>query len=117
MSPCGRRGSLNLRSRISSYRCCVERWRPRMPELAIEAKELTRRFGDFVAVNNVSFTVPQGEIFGFLGANGSGKSTTIRMLCGLLQSSSGTASVAGFDINSQPEEIKRRIGYMSQKFS
>jgi ABC-2 type transport system ATP-binding protein len=88
-----------------------------MPELAIEAKDLTKRFGAFTAVDNVSFTVNAGEIFGFLGANGSGKSTTIRMLCGLLQSTSGTASVAGFDINSQPDDIKKNIGYMSQKFS
>ncbi len=88
-----------------------------MSDLAIEAKDLTKRFGAFTAVDNVSFTVNAGEIFGFLGANGSGKSTTIRMLCGLLQSTSGTASVAGFDINKQPDEIKKNIGYMSQKFS
>ncbi|HZK75639.1 MAG TPA: ABC transporter ATP-binding protein [Candidatus Kapabacteria bacterium] len=87
-----------------------------MPE-AIEAKDLTKRFGAFTAVDAISFTVNSGEIFGFLGANGSGKSTTIRMLCGLLQSTSGTASVAGFDINSQPDDIKKNIGYMSQKFS
>ncbi len=85
--------------------------------ITIEVKSLTKRFGDFTAVDMVSFTVNAGEIFGFLGANGSGKSTTIRMLCGLLQSTSGTASVASFDINKQPEAIKRNIGYMSQKFS
>jgi ABC-2 type transport system ATP-binding protein len=88
-----------------------------MPELAIDAKDLTKRFGTFTAVDSISFKVNAGEIFGFLGANGSGKSTTIRMLCGLLQSTSGTASVAGFDINKAPDEIKKNIGYMSQKFS
>ncbi len=88
-----------------------------MPELAIDAKDLTKRFGAFTAVDSITFNVNAGEIFGFLGANGSGKSTTIRMLCGLLQSTSGTASVAGFDINSQPDDIKKNIGYMSQKFS
>ena len=88
-----------------------------MPDFAIEAKDLTRKFGTFTAVDHISFTVNAGEIFGFLGANGSGKSTTIRMLCGLLQSTSGTATVAGFDINSQPDDIKKNIGYMSQRFS
>jgi ABC-2 type transport system ATP-binding protein len=88
-----------------------------MPELAIDAKDLTKRFGAFTAVDSITFNVNAGEIFGFLGANGSGKSTTIRMLCGLLQSTSGTATVAGFDINSQPDDIKKNIGYMSQKFS
>ncbi len=88
-----------------------------MPDLAIDAKDLTKRFGAFTAVDSISFNVNAGEIFGFLGANGSGKSTTIRMLCGLLQSTSGTASVAGFDINTAPDEIKKNIGYMSQKFS
>ncbi len=88
-----------------------------MPDLAIDAKDLTKRFGSFTAVDSISFNVHAGEIFGFLGANGSGKSTTIRMLCGLLQSTSGTATVAGFDINSQPDDIKKNIGYMSQKFS
>ncbi|HEX7283312.1 MAG TPA: ABC transporter ATP-binding protein, partial [Vicinamibacterales bacterium] len=78
---------------------------------------LTRRFGSFVAVNDVSFTVKQGEIFGFLGANGAGKSTTIRMLCGLLRPTSGTALVGGVDVSRDPEGVKRRIGYMSQKFS
>ena len=88
-----------------------------MPDAAIEAKDLTKRFGAFTAVDAISFTVNSGEIFGFLGANGSGKSTTIRMLCGLLQSTGGTASVAGFDINTQPDDIKKNIGYMSQRFS
>jgi len=84
---------------------------------AIEVRELTRRFGDFVAVDRVTFDVYQGEIFGYLGANGAGKSTTIRMLCGLLAPTSGRASVAAIDIDRRPEDIKRVIGYMSQKFS
>jgi ABC-2 type transport system ATP-binding protein len=84
---------------------------------AIEARNLTRRFGDFVAVNDVSFDVRAGEVFGFLGSNGAGKSTTIRMLCGLLRPTSGTARVGGIDVGSDPEGVKRRIGYMSQKFS
>jgi ABC-2 type transport system ATP-binding protein len=84
---------------------------------AIEARHLTRRFGDFVAVNDVSFEVHAGEVFGFLGSNGAGKSTTIRMLCGLLRPTSGTALVGGLDVGSDPEGVKRRIGYMSQKFS
>ena len=84
---------------------------------AIEVRQLTRRFGAFVAVNDVSFDVRQGEIFGFLGSNGAGKSTTIRMLCGLLRPSSGTARVGGIDVGSNPEGVKQRIGYMSQRFS
>ena len=84
---------------------------------AIEVQGLTRRFGDFVAVNNVSFTVRRGEIFGFLGSNGAGKSTTIRMLCGLLRPSAGTATVGGVDVARNPEGVKQRIGYMSQRFS
>ncbi|MCP4634827.1 MAG: ABC transporter ATP-binding protein [candidate division Zixibacteria bacterium] len=88
-----------------------------MNKNAITVTDLTRKFGSFTAVDNVNFTVKQGEIFGFLGANGAGKSTIIRMLCGLLKSTSGTATVGGFDINEQPEMIKRNIGYMSQKFS
>ncbi len=84
---------------------------------AIEVRELTKRFGAFTAVDRISFDVRQGEVFGFLGANGAGKSTTIRMLCGLLASTSGTASVGGYDINRQPEQVKSVIGYMSQKFS
>src|SRR6188508_3039228 len=84
---------------------------------AIEVKNLTRRFGNFVAVDDVSFEVRAGEIFGFLGSNGAGKSTTIRMLCGLLRPSSGTAIVGGIDVAADPEGVKRRIGYMSQRFS
>src|SRR5690349_4173939 len=78
---------------------------------------MTRRFGNFVAVDDLSFSVEQGEIFGFLGANGAGKSTTIRMLCGLLRPTSGTATVGGIDVSRDPEGVKRCIGYMSQKFS
>ena len=85
--------------------------------MAIEVKELTRRFGTFTAVDRVSFDVGAGEIFGFLGANGAGKSTTIRMLCGLLRPTSGTATVGGVDVTRDPEAVKRRIGYMSQRFS
>jgi ABC-2 type transport system ATP-binding protein len=84
---------------------------------AIDAKDLTRRFGSFVAVDSITFHVERGEVFGFLGANGAGKTTAIRMLTGLLQPTSGTASVAGFDIGTQAEQVRRRIGYMSQKFS
>jgi len=83
----------------------------------VTLRDLERRFGDFVAVNRISLDVLQGEIFGFLGPNGAGKSTTIRMLCGLLEPSGGQGTVAGLDIRTQREEIKRRIGYMSQKFS
>ncbi|MFZ5569065.1 MAG: ATP-binding cassette domain-containing protein [Thermodesulfobacteriota bacterium] len=86
-------------------------------EYAVEVTELSRRFGDFTAVDRISFTVPQGEIFGFLGPNGAGKSTTIRMLCGLLTPTTGGGWVAGFDIATQAEAIKSSIGYMSQKFS
>jgi len=84
---------------------------------AVTLRDLERRFGDFVAVNRISLDVRPGEIFGFLGPNGAGKSTTIRMLCGLLEPSGGQGTVAGFDIRTQREEIKRSIGYMSQKFS
>jgi len=84
---------------------------------AIVVSDLTRRFGQFVAVDRLTFDVRQGEIFGFLGANGAGKSTTIRMLCGLLKPTSGTASVGGADVSRDPEGVKRRIGYMSQRFS
>jgi ABC-2 type transport system ATP-binding protein len=83
----------------------------------IEVKELTKRFGAFVAVDHLSFDVARGEIFGFLGSNGAGKSTTIRMLCGLLRPTSGTATVGGIDVASDPEGVKQRIGYMSQRFS
>ncbi len=88
-----------------------------MADAAIRSEGLTKKFGDFTAVDQVSFEVKKGEIFGFLGANGAGKSTTIRMLCGLLEPTSGTAKVAGYDINTQTELLKRRIGYMSQRFS
>ena len=84
---------------------------------AIVVDNLTRRFGDFVAVDHVSFDVAEGEIFGFLGSNGAGKSTTIRMLCGLLKPTSGRAIVGGIDVGRNPEAGKHRIGYMSQKFS
>jgi ABC-2 type transport system ATP-binding protein len=84
---------------------------------AVVARELTRRFGRFTAVDRVSFEVERGEIFGYLGANGAGKSTTIRMLNGLLLPSSGTATVAGFDVAREPERVKGAIGYMSQRFS
>ena len=84
---------------------------------AIVVRDLTRKFGGFTAVDRLSFAVDRGEIFGFLGANGAGKSTTIRMMCGLLKPSSGTATVDGVDVSRDPEEVKRRIGYMSQKFS
>ena len=84
---------------------------------AIVASELTRKFGSFVAVDRISFDVRAGEVFGFLGANGAGKTTAIRMLTGLLRPSAGQATVAGFDVYRQSEAIKRHIGYMSQKFS
>jgi len=83
----------------------------------IEVENLTKRFGTFTAVDHINFEVKEGEIFGFLGANGAGKSTTIRMLCALLTSTEGTARVGGYDINTQPLKVKERIGYMSQKFS
>ncbi|MGF9905767.1 ABC transporter ATP-binding protein [Brevibacillus porteri] len=84
---------------------------------AIQCEQLTKRFGDRVAVNSLTLTVPRGSIYGFLGPNGSGKSTTIRMLCGLLTPTTGKGTVLGFDVMTQSEEIKQRIGYMSQKFS
>jgi len=84
---------------------------------AIHTQDLTKRFGQFVAVDKISFDVAQGEIFGFLGANGAGKTTAIRMLCGLLTPSSGRATVAGYDVFTQQEKVKQHIGYMSQKFS
>jgi ABC-2 type transport system ATP-binding protein len=84
---------------------------------AIEVRGLTRRFGQFVAVDQLSFDVRRGEIFGFLGSNGAGKSTTIRMLCGLLRPTSGTATVGGVEVTRDPEGVKQRIGYMSQRFS
>jgi ABC-2 type transport system ATP-binding protein len=84
---------------------------------ALEIRDLVKTFGDFVAVDHVSFQVGKGEIFGFLGPNGAGKSTVIRMLCGLLTPTSGWGTVAGFDVAKDPEEIRKNIGYMSQKFS
>jgi ABC-2 type transport system ATP-binding protein len=84
---------------------------------AISCIELSKQFGDFVAVDKISFDVERGEIFGFLGANGAGKTTAMRMLCGLSYPTSGKASVAGFDVYKQQESIKKNIGYMSQKFS
>jgi ABC-2 type transport system ATP-binding protein len=86
-------------------------------EFTVTLRDLTKRFGDFMAVNRVSLDVKRGEIFGFLGPNGAGKSTTIRMLCGILTPTGGSGTVAGFDIVREPEHIKSVIGYMSQKFS
>lgn len=86
-------------------------------DTAISVKGLTKKFGSFTAVDHISFDVRRGEIFGFLGANGAGKTTAMRMLCGLSRPTAGTGTVAGFDINTQSEDIKRHIGYMSQKFS
>ena len=88
-----------------------------MTDITIDVRHLTRRFGAFTAVDDVSFQVRRGEIFGFLGSNGAGKSTTIRMLCGLLRPTSGTALVDGIDVTANPEAVKARIGYMSQRFS
>jgi ABC-2 type transport system ATP-binding protein len=85
--------------------------------ISVTLHNLERRFGDFVAVNRISLEVRKGEIFGFLGPNGAGKSTTIRMLCGLLEPTSGSGTVAGFNILTEREQIKRNIGYMSQRFS
>ena len=85
--------------------------------IAVHADGLTRRFGEFVAVDHVSFEIPRGAIWGFLGPNGAGKSTTIRMLCGILAPSEGRADVLGFDVTRDPEQIKERVGYMSQRFS
>lgn len=86
-------------------------------ERIIETENLTKKFGDFVAVDNISFNVEKGEIFGFLGANGAGKTTAMRMLCGLSQPTSGIGYVAGFNVSKEYEQIKKNIGYMSQKFS
>ncbi|MEN9613371.1 MAG: hypothetical protein RLZZ628_4185 [Bacteroidota bacterium] len=88
-----------------------------MSEIIIQTENLTRKFGAFTAVDNITFEVKKGEIFGFLGANGAGKTTAMKMLCGLLNPTSGKGTVAGFDIFTQTEQIKRNIGYMSQKFS
>lgn len=84
---------------------------------SIEVNELTKKFGKFTAVDHVSFNVNKGEVFGFLGANGAGKSTTIKMLCGILEPTAGDALVAGFSIMKEPDKVKRNIGYMSQRFS
>ncbi len=86
-------------------------------EQVIVTNKLSKRFGDFIATNEITFSVNKGEIFGFLGANGAGKTTAMRMLCGLSKPSSGEATIAGFDIYKQTEEIKKSIGYMSQRFS
>lgn len=86
-------------------------------EVVIKTNKLTKRFGDFVAVDEITFDVHKGEIFGFLGANGAGKTTAMRMLCGLSIPTAGEAKVAGYDVFKEPEEIKKNIGYMSQKFS
>jgi len=86
-------------------------------QISVQVQQLTKKFGNFTAVDNISFEVKQGEIFGFLGANGAGKTTTIRMLCGLLLPTSGQAWVHGFSIKNDSEKIKKNIGYMSQKFS
>lgn len=86
-------------------------------EYVIQAENLTKRFGYFTAVDHITFNVRKGEIFGFLGANGAGKTTAMRMLCGLSRPTEGKGTVAGFDIDSEPEKVKRNIGYMSQKFS
>lgn len=88
-----------------------------MKEKVIITDKLTKKFGDFIATNAITFEVDRGEIFGFLGANGAGKTTAMRMLCGLSAPSSGNAKIAGFDIYTETESIKKHIGYMSQKFS
>ena len=88
-----------------------------MNQPVIQTDKLTKRFGAFAAVDAITFDVMPGEIFGFLGANGAGKTTAMRMLIGLSKPTSGKGTVAGFDVGSEPEKIKRRIGYMSQKFS
>ncbi len=88
-----------------------------MENAVIQIANLTKRFGDFIAVDNISFEVEKGEIFGFLGANGAGKTTAMRILCGLSNPTSGCGTVAGFDISKQSEEVKKHIGYMSQKFA
>lgn len=88
-----------------------------MADPVIKVEQLTKEFGDFTAVDQISFEVAQGEIYGFLGANGAGKTTAMKMLCGLLRPTSGRATVSGFDIYRQTEQIKQNIGYMSQRFS
>ena len=86
-------------------------------ENAIQVENLTKMFGDFTAVNNISFQVGKGEVFGFLGANGAGKTTAMKMLIGILKPTSGSAQIAGFDVKSNAEDVKKSIGYMSQRFS
>ena len=88
-----------------------------MTKLSVDVRELTKTFGDFTAVDRVSFRIPQGSIFGFLGANGAGKSTTIRMLLGITPVTSGEGTVLGRDIRTQAQEIRSHVGYMAQKFS
>lgn len=88
-----------------------------MSDIVIHTDRLTKKFGGFTAVDHISFQVRQGEIFGFLGANGAGKTTAMRMLCGLSKPTSGKGIVAGFDVYKQAEQVKKQIGYMSQKFS
>ncbi len=88
-----------------------------MNDYPVQAVNLRRLFGDFIAVDNITLSIERGEVFGFLGPNGAGKTTTVKMLCGLLMPSSGSAKVAGFDIATQPDDVKSSIGYMSQKFS
>ncbi|MBO4943856.1 MAG: ABC transporter ATP-binding protein [Muribaculaceae bacterium] len=90
---------------------------PTVSDIVISVRDLTKRFGSFTAVDGITFDVRRGEIFGFLGANGAGKTTAMRMLCGLSYPTSGSGSVDGYDITRQAEEIKRHIGYMSQRFS
>ncbi len=85
--------------------------------IAVQVEQITKKFGNFTAVDQISFEVASGQIFGFLGPNGAGKSTTIRMLCGILAPTSGRALVAGFDVAQEPDRVKRNLGYMSQKFS
>lgn len=99
--------------KIVSFSCSANN----MEEVVIKTEKLTKRFGDFIATNAITFEVHKGEIFGFLGANGAGKTTAMRMLCGLSTPSSGEATIAGFDVYRQTDEIKKNIGYMSQKFS
>ena len=83
---------------------------------SININSLTKKFGDFTSVDSISFTVKKGEVFGFLGANGAGKTTTIKMLCGILQPTSGDALVGGYSIMKEPDKVKTKIGYMSQRF-
>jgi ABC-type glutathione transport system ATPase component len=118
-SPCSARGSTARRRR---RRCaCRKRRSSARPDADDgdrgRARRLTKRFGDFTAVDGLTLDVQQGEVFGFLGANGAGKSTAIRMMCGLLRPSGGTARVLGIDVAQDPEAVKRSIGYMSQRFS